>query len=72
MHMKYLVSLIMAGLGILIVAKTFAIVRLVGKNDWAEQKLGSGGTYTAWKIIGVIVIIASYYVITKPEFFGLS
>jgi hypothetical protein len=33
------------------------LVRTVGKAEYAERILGSGGTYTMWKILGVIVII---------------
>jgi len=33
------------------------LVRTVGKAELAERLLGSGGTYTLWKILGIIVII---------------
>lgn len=29
--------------------------------DWAEKFLGPGGTYTAWKIIGLGLIIFGFY-----------
>lgn len=37
---------------------TIGAVRMVGKMGWAERRLGDGGTYTVWKMIGVIAPIA--------------
>ena len=69
--MKYLVSLVMLVVGFFVATKSFSIVRVFGHLDWAEQRLGPGGTYTAWKLIGVIVIFAGLYVLIKPGLFGL-
>jgi len=47
-------------IGILILKYTERIVSLVGYMEWAERYLGfggGGGTYTAWKIIGLLIII---------------
>ena len=30
-----------------------------GKMGWAEGRLGQGGTYTVWKIIGILAPIAA-------------
>jgi len=35
------------------------VVMTVGKMEWAERYLGSGGTYNAWVLIGMAVIIGS-------------
>ena len=46
--------------GILILKYTQKIVDTVGHSDLADRYLGfgaSGGTYTMWKIIGLLVII---------------
>lgn len=54
---RLLVLLAAIGLGILIERFTERIVNFVGYSGWAEEKLGVGGTYTMWKLIGLIVII---------------
>ena len=38
---------------------TMKAVRIAGKMGWAEKSVGSGGTFTVWKIIGVIAPILS-------------
>jgi hypothetical protein len=41
---------------------TMAIVRMVGKMGWAENSVGRGGTFTIWKIIGILApILAIIY-----------
>ncbi|MFA6423333.1 MAG: hypothetical protein WCW17_02665 [Patescibacteria group bacterium] len=50
-----------AGLGL--IAKTLPWVNLVGYSSWAEQHLGGGGTYTMWKLIGILLIIAGVMVL---------
>ncbi|HPM27794.1 MAG TPA: hypothetical protein PLX55_01335 [bacterium] len=38
------------------------MARIFGKVGWAEKYFGPGGTYTMWKIIGVIApIVAVVY-----------
>jgi len=38
---------------------TMYVVRTVGKMGWAEQRVGTGGTFTIWKIIGILAPIAA-------------
>jgi len=38
---------------------TMQIVRWIGKMGWAESSVGRGGTFTIWKIIGIIAPIAA-------------
>jgi hypothetical protein len=44
-------------IGICLMRYCEPLVRLFGKNDWAERHLGSGGSYTMWKLIGILVIV---------------
>lgn len=65
---KIIVFIIAVILGIIILRKTEPLVRLFGKNEWAEEHLGGGGTYTMWKIIGLLVIIAGLiYMVGLPR-----
>ena len=41
---------------------TMRAVRMVGKMGWAEKSVGMGGTFTIWKVIGIIApILAIIY-----------
>jgi hypothetical protein len=48
--------------GLLILKYRDRIVYTLGKNQWAEQKLGSGGTYTVWQFIGITIIALSFLI----------
>jgi len=38
---------------------TMKTVQIVGKMGWAENRMGTGGTFSIWKIIGVLAPIAA-------------
>ena len=48
--------------GILIELYVFSIVRLIGRMGWAEVKFGPGGTFVAWRLIGIILIFGGFLV----------
>ena len=54
---RILVFLLCGAIGMGLLVKTEPWVNLVGKSFWAEQHLGSGGTYSMWKLIAVGIII---------------
>lgn len=43
--------------GILIIRHAEWIVRNFGYMSWAEKYMGNGGTYSAWKLFGVLIMI---------------
>jgi len=44
---------------------TLKAVRMMGMMGWAEERLGRGGTFSVWKIIGIIApILAIIYFFT--------
>lgn len=56
------------GTGISFVSLTYTLqmARIFGKVGWAEKYFGEGGTYTMWKIIGIIApVIAVVYFFAK-------
>lgn len=57
--MKFFLFVLAVIIGVLVMKYTDPIVRMVGKNAWAEQYLGGGGTYTMWKLIAVALIVVS-------------
>ncbi len=62
---KVLVFIACVGLAIIILKFTEPIVRMFGKMSWAEQYLGMGGTYTAWKLMAVVIIVGSLIYLTS-------
>ncbi|MBI4032282.1 hypothetical protein HY374_01090 [Candidatus Berkelbacteria bacterium] len=46
--------------GLAIIRYAEPIVRTFGTMDWAEKHLGQGGTYSAWKLIGVLIMIFGF------------
>jgi len=61
---KILIFLACTGIAILILKYTEPLVRMIGKMDWAERYLGMGGTYTAWKLIAILLIVGSLVYLT--------
>jgi hypothetical protein len=57
--MKLLIFLFGLPIGILIIVYRQKIVAFTGKLEWAEDKLGAGGTYTLMVILGIVVWIGS-------------
>jgi hypothetical protein len=47
-------------LGMVMEIYTFQIVRLFGHMSWAEEKLGQGGSFTAWRLFGLAAILIGF------------
>lgn len=45
--------------------RTDLVMKTVGRNSWAEQKLGGGGSWTFYKIIGIILIFLGLLIFTN-------
>lgn len=54
---RIIVFLILLALGIAILRYTEPLVRMFGYNDLAEKYFGRGGSYTMWKLFGIILMI---------------
>ncbi len=67
---RILITLLMVGISVAILKFTEPIVNMVGRNDLAERNLGVGGTYTMWKIIGVLIAVTSFFVLTGQLHIG--
>lgn len=46
-----------ASISYLALGRTLQMAHTFGKMGWAERMFGEGGTYTVWKIIGVVAPI---------------
>ncbi len=54
---RIVVFVLTFALGLLVIRRSQWLVQNFGYMDWAEKYMGSGGTYSAWTLIGVLIII---------------
>jgi len=59
--MKFIYSLLGIGIGFLLIKYSVQLTEWLGKMDWAETYLRGGlaGTYTMYRLLGVIFIVFS-------------
>lgn len=48
-------------IGIVCLIYNMQIVKIFGRMGWAERYLGPAGTYLAWKLIGLVFIVAGFW-----------
>ena len=61
---RILIGLVIAGAGTFFVLKTTAVLDTFGSVDWAEQKLGGGGSRLFYKLLGIVFILIGFIVMT--------
>ena len=62
---KFLVLVIGFGAGVAFLKYSYQMTHLFGHNSWAETYLGSGGTYTMWRLLGVVVVLGSLWYVFR-------
>jgi len=60
----YIFGLAIIVVGVFLVIKTPWFVENFGHSDWAETHLNSGGTYTFYKLVGLVLIFGSLMAMT--------
>lgn len=60
--LKLLIFIVGSLFGFSLIKYRERIVRFIGKSDWAEQRIGVGGTYTMWQLIGLGFIVVSFLI----------
>ncbi len=61
---QQIIGLIAIGVGFSMVYKTRGWTEFLGRNDWAEDKLGPGGTQLFYKLIGTGICILGIFGVT--------
>ena len=59
--LKVLVLILGLGVGTALLKYNYQMTHLFGHNSLAEQYLGNGGTYTMWRLLGIIVILGTFW-----------
>lgn len=62
--MKYLFGFTLIAIGVFEILKTEWLIQNFGYIQWAEDKIGSGGTWTFHKILGVFLIFFSFIIMS--------
>jgi len=61
--MSILLGLVIAIAGAVIVWKNEAMLNILGRNEWAEEKFGpEGGSRALYKIIGVMIVLVGLFI----------
>lgn len=67
---RLLIGIFVASAGLVFVVKTRKVVHMIGYNNWAEQHIGPGGTYTFVKLLGIgAMIVALMVILNIPPVF---
>lgn len=66
--MKYVLGIVMIAAGFFMVWKTDWFIRMFGSNSWAEAKLGGGGTWTFYKLGGLLFILLAFLIMSGSIF----
>ena len=69
--MRYIVMLLLIGVGTYFLTSAYRIVFSFGHMAWAERMLGAGGSYTAWRLIGVGCILGAIILLRYGRAIGL-
>lgn len=60
---RIILFIVIEALGVAMIIYREKVVRIFGKNDYAEKYLGAGGTYNMWSIIGMITMFVGLMIL---------
>jgi hypothetical protein len=64
--MRFIVGFIFIGIGMFLVIKTESMLSSFGRIEWFEQHFGiEGGSRLGYKLIGFIVILFGFMIVTN-------
>lgn len=63
--LRIIIGLLVAGVGTYMVIRTETILSFFGTVDWAEQKLGGGGSRLFYKLLGIVILFVGFMVATN-------
>lgn len=60
--MRFLIGAAVIAASVFMIMKTDSMIRMFGRSAWAEAKLGGGGTWAFYKILGVLGILLGFMI----------
>ena len=61
----FLLGLFLIACGVVMMKFNFKLVDITGRQDWIEDKLGSGTTYLAYQVFAVSLIIIDITLVSR-------
>ncbi len=61
---RILLGLIVMAIGVYVTVRSYKILEWFGSSQWAEQKLGPGGSHTFYKLMGVFIAFFGIFIAT--------
>jgi hypothetical protein len=65
LFLRILLGVVLAGIGAFMVIRTSRMVEWFGAVEWAEAKLGGGGTRLFYKLLGIVLCFVGFMVATN-------
>ena len=62
--MRIILGLLGAVLGALMAIKSESLYQNFGSVQWAEEHLGTGGSHTFYKLLGIVIVLISFLAMT--------
>lgn len=63
--LRVLWGMVLVALGLALTLRTFWFIDFLGPVDWLEYKIGPGGTRLAYKILGTVIVVIGFLVMTN-------
>jgi hypothetical protein len=63
--LRILIGLLILGGGAFMVIRTSFFLNFFGHMEWAERKLGGGGSHLLYKVLGIVLCIVGIMVATN-------
>ncbi len=63
--LRIVIGLVIAVVGTFFVIKTTTVLDTFGTVEWAESKLGGGGSRLFYKLLGILFIFIGFIVMTN-------
>jgi ABC-type glycerol-3-phosphate transport system permease component len=63
--MKFLYFILFLTAGFSAVYFAYPLYKITGNFDWVEKYLGSGGTITFWRLIGIAMVLFSFFYLSN-------
>lgn len=58
---KIIVLITGVGGGLALIIYSYQLTQLFGHQEYAERFLGAGGTYSMWKLLGLLAIVGAVW-----------
>jgi hypothetical protein len=62
---RILEGIAISAFGLFLTLKAQVMIDFLGPMDWADQKFGGGGTRLVYKLVGIVITLVGFFVMTN-------